>query len=92
MALREELLESMGRQREAAEREAERAVRRELVRAGALCIGWMLLGLYLVGWSFHTTDYSYGRVAFFDGVIVGNGGIMYTLLATHRRLAKRGDI
>ena len=92
MPLRRELLEEMGRRRELAESEAERARRRELIRAGALCIGWMLLGLYLLGWSVHTTDYLYGRIAFFGGLIVGNAGIVYTLLATYRRLEKHGDL
>lgn len=92
MPLRRALLEEMGRRRDVAENEAERARRRELVRAGALCIGWMLLGLYLLGWSVHTTDYLYGRIAFFGGLIVGNAGIVFTLLASYRRLEKRGDL
>jgi hypothetical protein len=92
MPLRKELLEEMGRAREAAELETERARRRELVRAAALCVAWMLLGLYLLGWSMHTTDFAYGRIAFYGGVIVGNAGIIYTLLNTHRRLEKRGDL
>src|SRR3712207_8562431 len=47
----------------------------------SLCVGWMLLGLYLLGWSAHTSDEHYGRIAFYSGVIVGNAGILYTLLA-----------
>ena len=92
MPLRKELLEEMGRAREAAELETERARRRALVRAAAWCVAWMLLGLYLLGWSMHTTDFAYGRIAFYGGVIVGNAGIIYTLLNTHRRLEKRGDL
>lgn len=92
MPLRKELLDELARVRETAELEAERARRRELVRAGALCVAWMLLGLYLLAWSMHTTDYAYGRIAFYSGVIVGNVGIIFTLLNTHRRLEKRGDL
>ena len=92
MSLRKELLEEMARVRDAAETEAERARRWELVRAAILCLVWMLLGLYLLGWSFHTDDYLYGRIAFFGGVIVGNGGIIFTLMNTYRRLEKRGDL
>jgi hypothetical protein len=92
MPVRRDLFEDIARRRDIAEREAERARRRELVRAGALCIGWMLLGLYLLGWSVHTTDYLYGRIAFFGGLIVGNAGIVYTLLNTFRRLEKSGDL
>jgi hypothetical protein len=92
MPSRKELLEEIGRQREAAEHETRRAVRRTLVRCGVTCIGWMLAGLYLIGWAMHTTDEGYGRVAYYAGVIVGNGGILYTLLATYRRLERRGDL
>jgi hypothetical protein len=92
MPLRQQLLEEMTRRREAAELEAERARRRELVRAALLCVGWLLLGLYILGWSMHTANYDYGRIAFYGGLIVGNGGIVYTLLRTHRRLEKRGDL
>lgn len=92
LSLRQQLLEEVGRQREIAELEARRAVRRTLVRCAALCVAWMLLGLYLLGWSAHTTDEHYGRIAFYSGVIVGNAGILSTLLATYRRLEKRGDL
>ena len=92
MSLRQQLLEEVGRQREAAELQTRRAVRRALVRCGALCVGWMLLGLYLLGWAVHTTDEHYGRIAFYSCVIVGNAGILYTLLATYRRLEERGDL
>jgi hypothetical protein len=92
MPLRKELLEEMGRAREAAELESQRGRRRELLRASALCIAWMLLGLYLLAWSMHTTSFEYGHVAFYSGVIVGNAGIIFTLLNTYRRLEKRGDL
>jgi hypothetical protein len=92
MPLRKELLEEMGRAREVSELETERARRRELVRAALLCLAWMLIGLYLLGWSVHTDDYLYGRIAFYSGVIVGNSGILYTLLNSYRRLEKRGDL
>jgi hypothetical protein len=92
MPSRKELFEEIARQREAAEVETRRAVRWTLVRCGLACIGWMLVGLYLIGWALHTTDEHYGRIAYYGGVIVGNAGILYTLLATYRRLEQRGDI
>lgn len=92
MARRRELLEEMARVREAAEAEAERGRRRELVRTGLLCVMWMMIGLYLLGWSMHTSDEHYGRIAFYSGVIVGNAGILYALLDCYRRLEKRGDL
>jgi hypothetical protein len=92
MPSRKELLVEMARTRDAAERAAERAVRGALIRAGLLCIAWMLVGLYFLAWSMHTTNEHYGRVAFYGGLIVGNAGILYTLLNTYRRLEKRGDL
>ena len=92
MPIRRDLFAAAAHRRELAELEAERARRRELVKAAALCLAWMALGLYLLGWSVHTTDFLYGRVAFFGGLIVGNTGIVFTLLSTYRRLEKRGDL
>lgn len=91
MPLRKELLEEMARAREAAELEAERVRRLDTIRTGALCVMWMLIGLYLLGWSMHTTDDRYAAPAFYAGVIVGNGGIILTLLRAYRRGEQRGD-
>lgn len=92
MPTRKELLAEIAQQREAAESETRRAVRWALVRCGVACIGWMLAGLYLIGWALHTTDEHYGRISYYGGVIVGNAGILYSLLATYRRLEQRGDL
>ncbi len=91
MPLRRELLEEMGRTREAAELEAERVRRRDMVCTGVMCVVWMVIGLYLVGFSMHTTDDRYARPAFYAGVIVGNAGIAFTLLRAYRRGEERGD-
>jgi len=91
MPLRRELLDELARKREAAEAEAERVRRRDMVRTGALCVAWMLVGLYLLGWALHSTHDTYARVAFYAGIIVGNGGIVFTLLAAYRRGEQRGD-
>ena len=91
MPTRKELYEAMGRERDAAELEASRVRRRDLVRTGVLCVAWMLVGLYLLGWSVHTTDDRYGWLAFYSGLIVGNAGIVFTLLAAYRRGEQRGD-
>ena len=92
MAQRILLLADLAGVRSAALSVAERARQRELVRTGLLCITWMMIGLYLLGWSMHTSDEHYGRIAFYSGVIVGNAGILYTLLNCYRRLEKRGDL
>jgi hypothetical protein len=89
--LRKELLDQMVRVREAAELEADRVRRRDMICTGALCVVWMVLGLFLLGLSFHTTDDRYARPAFYAGVIVGNAGIVFTLLRAYRRGEQRGD-
>jgi hypothetical protein len=91
MPLKRELLEEMARNREAAELEAERVRRRDMIRTGALCVMWMVIGLYLLGFSMHTTDERYARPSFYAGVIVGNAGIVFTLLRAYRRGEERGD-
>jgi hypothetical protein len=91
MPLRRELLEEMARAREASELEAERIRLHDMIRTGAFCVMWMLIGLYLLGWSMHTTDDRYARLAFYGGVIVGNAGIVFTLLRAYHRGEQRGD-
>jgi hypothetical protein len=89
--IRKELLEEMARSREAAEIEAERIRRRELILTALWCVVWSMLGLFLLGWSFHTSDDRYARPAFYGGIIVGNAGIIFTLLRAYRRGEQRGD-
>ena len=89
MPNRRELYEEMGRRNAAAEREAQRHDRMSLAAAGLACLGWCAAGLFLIGWSLHTTDADLGRVAFWSGLLVGNGGIVYTLLGVHARRGRR---
>jgi hypothetical protein len=92
MPLPRHLLEAMQAERDAAEAAAERDLRRDLVRAVLEAWGWVLLGLALVGWAFHTTSPSYGRAAFWAGIAVGNGGWLWSMLALYRRRERRGDL
>jgi len=85
MPNRRELYEDIGRRIAAAERRAQRRDRWALAVAGLACVGWSLLGIFLIGWSLHTTDERLGRVAFWGGLLVGNAGILYTLLGVYAR-------
>ena len=91
MPLPKELLEEMAVRRAAAEEEADRIRPRAVLRGIAACVGWCALGIFLILWSAHTTDALHGRMAFFAGLGIGNGGIAFTLLAVWRRGERRGD-
>lgn len=91
MPLPKHLLEEMSVRRAASEEEANRVRTRELVRGALSCIAWCALGVFLILWSAHTTDMSLGRMAFWAGLGIGNGGIIFTLLSVWRRGEQRGD-
>lgn len=73
------------------EREAERDRLLDLLRSSLECFFWSAVGLVMIGWAFHTTDPGWGQIAFYGGLVVGNGGILYSLLAARGRAIDRGD-
>jgi hypothetical protein len=74
----------------------ERRASRDLRRAACLtilgCVVWAALGLFLMGWAFHTGDERLGRVAFLSGVLIGDIGVLGTLLGSHLRAEREGWI
>jgi hypothetical protein len=76
----------------AAEREATRVVRRRFGAAVVLCFLWMTVGLALMGWSMTTTDQRLAGVAFWAGILIGDVGILASLLYTYRRAEDEGLI
>lgn len=91
MPLPKEILEEMGakRRREALLADQDRV--RDLVVTGARCVAWALLGILPILWSASTTSLILGRIAFWGGLLVGNTGIVFTLLGAYRRGEARGD-
>jgi hypothetical protein len=85
------MVEEMSRRRADEHVEARRATRRDLAWTAMQCVRWVLLGLFLLGWSIHTTDMVLGRAAFYAGLGIGNGGWLFTVLAAYVRGEKRGD-
>lgn len=85
------LLEERAERHEREHRGAERDRRRDALRTAALCLMWSIAGIGLLGTSFHLEDGGYARIAYFGGIAVGNGGIIFTLVAAYRRGEKRGD-
>ena len=91
MPLPAELLEEMSATRQAESDAADRDRLRDFVRSGLMCLGWSMLGIALILWSAHTLNSIYGWIAFFAGLGIGNGGILFTLIGAYRRGEKRGD-
>lgn len=91
MSTSRELLDAIAARDEAAQVEANRDRRRDLGLTALVCLGWSALGIACILWSGHTTNYTYGTMAFYSGLGVGNGGIIFTLLGAYRRGEKRGD-
>ena len=76
--------------RRAAEEEAAaRAQRREALVILATCVLWAALGLLLVMWSAHTSNVDHGRIALGAGVIIGNGGVLATLIYAWYRAQRK---
>ena len=74
----------------AIEREAKAVLRRAYVAVILVCFFWMGLGLYLLGWAFHTTDQATGRLFFLAGILVGDVGILATILFAYNRAQRNG--
>lgn len=63
----------------------ERALRREFLLYLLSFIFWTLLGVGIAGWGMHTTRVAYSRVAIEVGMLLGNAGVLLTLLVAYRR-------
>jgi hypothetical protein len=75
---------------EALEGTVRRQIRWVYARAVVLCLLSMLLALAAIGWSVHSTDEGSAQIAFWGGLLIGNVGIMWTLLATYNRAIEEG--
>lgn len=87
----DDVLDAIAARDHDAARSADRERLRDLLRSSLWCLGWGALGMLCVAWSVHTTDVAYGKMAFFGGLGIGNGGVIFTLLAAYRRGEARGD-
>jgi hypothetical protein len=71
--------------------QSERDKWKDLRRAALECVFWCWVGIACIGWALHSTDIAYGKAAFYAGIAIGNGGVIFTLLAAYRRGEERGD-
>jgi hypothetical protein len=83
--------DQQGAERRAAAEGARRDSVWAYVATALACVGWAGAGIFLLMWSAHTTSMAYGRIAFFGGLVVGNGGVLFTLIAAYLRSERRGD-
>lgn len=90
MPVSKRLLDEMSTARAAERERSARDKVRAVVLTALACVGWMMLGVYCLAWSMHTTDVQLGRLAFYAGLGIGNGGILFTLLYAYARGERRG--
>lgn len=83
--------ERIGRERQAAEREASRDRRRDFLRSALLCIVSTGAGMFIMFWAFWVTDRQIGLAFLYGGMAVGYAGIAYAILSLYRRGEERGD-
>ena len=74
----------------AEERATTSDVRRAFVIAILGCFWWMIVGMALMGWAFHTTDKQTGQIAFLGGLVVGYTGLTVTLARFYLRGERHG--
>lgn len=86
-----ERYEEIGTRNEAAEKEASGARFRILLSAAGAVAVWCVVGLLGIGMSLASNSTEIGNVWFWGGLVVGNGGILATLVWTAERLRSMGD-
>lgn len=75
-----------------AHREFVRRQWRRWLARGAGVLSALGAGLMLMAWGFHTTDQGRGAIAFYGGLLVGNGGILLVLLVSYLNAVEAGDV
>ena len=76
---------------ETAEEGARRETRRDILRTAGHLAFWVLFGMALFGFAFHTSDHAVGMIFWWAAHAVWIGGVAGALLAAYRRGEKRGD-
>ncbi len=74
-----------------AEMHARHETRRDLLRTAGHLAFWVLCGLTLFGFAFHTRDHTIGMMFWWAAHAVWIAGVSGALLAAYRRGEKRGD-
>lgn len=88
---RAEALRRIAAERLEAERQITRFYRREMVFTALACVFWCALGLAFMFAGFAVRGVQKGWALVWSGLIVGYGGITWTLVRAYLRGEARGD-
>lgn len=92
MPLPRHIREELERKRVEEHRKASQDAFWAHVRTALMCIAWSGVGLVCMAWALHTTDRALGEIAWRGGVVVGYGGILFTLMRALVKARERGDV
>ncbi|HEU4566117.1 MAG TPA: hypothetical protein VFS05_15760 [Gemmatimonadaceae bacterium] len=91
MPLPKQIADDMARRYADVATAADRDRRRDLLRAAIICLIWAAAGIACILWSAHTAREEWSQIAFYGGIAIGNGGVVFTILGAYRRGEERGD-
>jgi hypothetical protein len=91
MPMPKRYLDELGAKHKAAEQEARRASRSDILRTLRDIFFWTAVGLVVLAFAFHVNDRQLGVGLLWAGQGIGFGGVAFSLLAAYRRGEKRGD-
>lgn len=72
------------------ERYYRASTRHLYLRYGFEYLVWFVVGLFLMFWSFHTTDTRYADLAFWGAIGLGDGGMLLTLIRARNEAERCG--
>jgi len=72
------------------ERELQKQKRLLYLRYGFEYAVWFIVGIFLLGWSLHTADTRYARLAFWGGIGLGDAGMLWALVRARNEAERLG--
>lgn len=72
------------------EKETKSQKRELYIRYGLEYLIWFVVGLFLLFWSFRTSDPRYARLAFWGGIGLGDAGMLMALIRARREGERKG--
>ena len=70
----------MGQRRYELEVDAQRERLQITMRGAIQCLLWCAMGLAGIAWALHSTDVARAKLVFAAGIVVGNAGVVITIL------------